>query len=56
MKVSIAPVINGIAKLSPEESGRLSITMAMAAPISALNGLMKNAAAKKAKKKPLNEP
>lgn len=49
-------MINGTIKLSFNGNGRLSITMAVAAPASALNGLMKNAAAKKAKKKPISEP
>lgn len=56
MKVSIAPVIKGAVKLSLNGSGKLSIIIAMVAPTSALNGLMKNAAARKAKKKPLNVP
>ena len=55
MKVNKAPVTNGTAKLSFIGNGRLSINMAKAAPDAALNGVTKNAAAKKAKAKPINE-
>lgn len=56
MKVSKAPVTNGTARLSFIGNGRLSINMATAAPDAAVNGVTKNAAAEKAKAKPMSEP
>jgi hypothetical protein len=56
MKVSKPPVTNGRARLSFIGNGRLSINIATAAPDAAINGFTKNAAAEKAKTKPMSEP
>ena len=56
MKVSAAPVIKGIARLSFTGNGRHSIIMAIAAPTNAPRGDMKNKPPKKAKKNPIVDP
>ncbi len=56
MIVSAKPVKSGIRMLSFTGTGKDSIAMAIAAPIRAYMGGMKNDPAKNAKKNPANEP
>jgi hypothetical protein len=56
MRVSKAPVTSGRTRLSFIGNGRVSTSMATAAPDAAMKGFTKNKAAEKAKTKPMSEP
>ena len=56
IRVSAAPVINGVIRLSFTGSGKHSTVMAISAPIKDFKGIVKTEPAKNAERKPKTEP